>query len=121
MNKAASFVENLCIVVSLGKYRTPLYHSKKDYYATVFSGIVTVICYAILCFYSISVLRQIFQRQSMNFDTTALPLEYIKNNSASYLPYCDEGNVCQKFTSLDFLDSFVKETSFIVWVSVLTG
>jgi hypothetical protein len=62
--------------VSIGKYRTPLYYRNQDNYSSVFSGLVTFICVAVLLVYAIYDFSAIQNRDHYNFDISGEALEF---------------------------------------------
>ncbi len=49
--------------ISLGKYKPALYYNNWDYFSTILSGIVTIICVGILMSYAIIILNSIFSKK----------------------------------------------------------
>ena len=62
--------------LSIGKYRTPLYFRGYDNYATVFSTLLTLVCFSILLVYAIYEFSGIIKREHYNFDISGEAIEY---------------------------------------------
>ena len=62
--------------ISIGKYRTLLYYKNREFYSSVSSGSITIICVSILLVYAIYDFSAIVNRDHYTFDALGEPLYY---------------------------------------------